>query len=255
MPLAKRIIPTLLFKGDTLVKGKKFGWPRSIGSVVQAAKIYGRRGADEILLCDIAATPENRGPNLKVVEKIADDFFTPLTVGGGVRSWTDVRDLLKAGADKVAINTAAYGTDLIRECADKFGSQAIVASIDYRLFKGAHRWHATCYSHCGQVNAAWNPHAAAVLAVQHGAGEILLTCIDCEGTMLGYELDYLRLIAGIVTVPVIANGGCGGEEDCRLAFDNGASAVGIGSLFAFTDATPATMARHLADKGIEVRMP
>lgn len=252
--LAKRIIPTLLHRGPTLVKGKRFDSWRSIGSVVQAAKIYGKRGADEIILCDIGATPAGRGPDLKTVEKICDDFFTPVTVGGGVRSVADVRDLLSAGADKISINTAAYGSTLIRECADKFGSQAIVASIDYRLFQGEHRWHAQCWSHCGTVNALWNPHAAAVLAVQHGAGEILLTCIDCEGTMEGYELDYLRLIAGIVDVPVIANGGCGSAEHAKVALEAGASAVAIGSMFAFTDETPSSVARHLADAGIEVRV-
>lgn len=252
MPLARRIIPVLTHVGDKLIKGKSFEGDRSIGHVVQAAKIYGQRGADEIVLLDIGATKEARGPNLAVVEKIANDLFTPLTVGGGVRSVQDVRDLLNAGADKVSIGT---NWGIIEECADKFGSQAIVASIDYRLFKGEQRWLAQVYTHAGTVNSIWNPHALAVLQVQRGAGEILLTCIDCEGAMTGFELDYLRLIAGIVTVPVVCNGGCGTPAHALSAIEAGASGVGIGSMFAFTDETPKSVAQYLQRHGVEVRIP
>lgn len=254
MPLAKRIIPTLLFDGDRLIKGKQFSGDRSIGHVAQAAKIYGRRGADEIALMDIFATPLNRGPNLKVIEKIADDLFTPLAIGGGVRSVNDVRDLLNAGADKIIINTAAINTRLIAECADKFGSQAIVASVDYRVRQGEFRAIAQAYSHSGQVNTYWNPHALAVLYAQLGAGEILLTCIDNEGQMQGYELELLRLVAGVVSVPVVANAGCGTPQHALEAIQAGASAVGIGSMFAFTDETPAIVAKYLHSNGVEVRL-
>lgn len=255
MGLAKRIVPVLTFSGDTLIKGRGFAGDRSIGSVVQAAKIYGQRGADEIVLLDITATRDGRGPNLAVVGKVSQDFFTPLAVGGGVRSVDDVRNLLNAGADKVIVNTAAVETDLIQRCADKFGSQAIVASVDYRLRRGEQRWLAQVHARAGTQNTFWNPHALAVLHVQHGAGEILLTCIDCEGDMQGYELDYLRLIAGVVTVPVIAHGGCGTPEHALAALEAGASAVGIGSMFAFTDHTPRSTAKFLQQHGIEVRIP
>lgn len=252
MGLARRVIPVLTHKGDTLIKDRKFAGARSIGSVVQAAKIYGSRGADEIALLDIAAQWQD-GPNLAVVERVSNDLYTPLAAGGGVRTVQHVRDLLMAGADKVIINTAAINTTLIRECADKFGSQAIVASIDFKLVRD--RMLTQVHSHGGTVNALWNPHALAVLYAQHGAGEIMLTDIDREGMMQGFELDYLRLIAGIVACPVIAHAGCGTPAHALEAIQAGASAVGIGSMFAFTDETPATTARYLHERGVEVRLP
>lgn len=244
--LAKRIIPTLLFRGDTLVKGKQFRSWRSVGSVVQAAKIYGNRGADEIILLDIGATPEGRGPNLKIVEKIANDFFTPLTVGGGVRSIDDVRDLLNAGADKVAIGTAQCEGNITRKAAMKFGSQAIVGSVD--VMDG------TAWTECGRRDTLFHFDMAVQSFFQDGAGEILLTSIDREGMMQGYDLDLIREVSEAVTVPVIAHGGCGSAEHCEEAIAAGASAVAIGSLFQFTDETPASVARYLANKNIEVRL-
>ena len=248
MGLAHRIIPSLLFNGDKLIKGKRFdGW-RSVGHVVQAAKIYGQRAADEIILLDIGATPEGRGPNLKVVEKIADHFFTPLTVGGGVRTIDDVRDLLKAGADKVSINTAAMTSpNLIQDVAEKFGSQAIVVAIDVKDGKPMTK--------CGTESpVAWGPMGCALWASQRGAGEIMLTSIDREGTMNGYDLALIESVSKSVQVPVIAHGGCKDYADMAKAIEAGASAVAAGALFAFTDCTPRSAARYLSGVGIEARV-
>ena len=241
--LAKRIIPTLLFRGDTLVKGKQFKSWRSVGSVVQAAKIYGHRGADEIIFLDINATPEGRGPNLKIVEKIADDFFTPLTVGGGVRSIDDVRDLLNAGADKVAICT---NLGVIQKAAEKFGSQAIVGVID--------AIGSDTFVHCGTQRSVYGTRELAIAIESLGAGEILYTAIDREGMFNGYDIDMLRVIADAVTVPVIAHGGCGGMRDTLRAIEAGASGVAIGSMFQFTNETPRDVAIYLNAHGVEVRI-
>lgn len=248
MGLATRVIPTLLFRGDSLVKGERFNSWRSVGHVVQAAKIYAHRAVDEIVLLDIGATPENRGPNCALVEKIAKDFFTPLTVGGGVRNVQDVRDLLNAGADKVAVCTEAWPLfgPLVTECAGKFGSQAIVASIDYRG--------RTCYLDCGRVPASSTPSELATEYAKLGAGEILLTSIDLEGTMSGYDIATIREVSAAVGVPVIAHGGCSGYEDMAAALAAGASAVAAGALFQFTDRTPKGAARFLAEHGFEARV-
>lgn len=231
MSLAHRVIPTLLARGDQLVKGKQFQSWRSIGHVAQAAKIYAARAADEIILLDISATPEGRGPNLALVEKVAKDFFTPLTVGGGVRSVQDVRDLFNAGADKVAIKT---NMAIIPEASAKFGKQAIVAAVDH-------------------VDGYWARESA--LSVQAlGAGEILLTSVDREGEMSGYDIEAIRAVSAAVDVPVIAHGGCSGFQDMVDAIRAGASAVAAGALFAFTDATPKEAARYLKANNIEARV-
>lgn len=261
MGLATRIIPTLLYRGDQLVKGARFDAWRSVGHVVQAAKIYAHRAVDEIVLLDIAATPAGRGPDLAQVEKIARDFFTPLTVGGGVRSVEDVRDLLSAGADKVAIKSAVLDRQrLIRECSDKFGRQAIVAAIDYRVVR------CECgTAHVAVVDSALQPIPVASHEPLHpaawarslealGAGEILLTAVDREGTMEGYDLAVLSAIAGSVNVPVIAHGGCASYADMLGAIQAGASAVAAGALYQFTDHTPKGAAQFLHEQGVEVRL-
>jgi cyclase len=239
MGLAVRIIPTLLMRGPHLVKGKQFSGDRVIGSVLQAVRIHNMRGVDELILMDVGATPEGRGPDFKLIEAITRDCFCPITVGGGVRSVQDVRDLLNAGADRVAICTA-WKADamLLQQCADVVGCQAIVAAID---------------APNGDDLTRPIIKAAASLANALGAGEILLTSIAREGTMTGYDLDLIRAVSAAVDVPVIAHGGCSGYEDMRLAIEAGASAVAAGALFCFTDATPRGAAQYLNEHGVEVR--
>jgi len=247
--LAKRIIPTLLYRGDTLVKGKQFNSWRSVGNVQQAARIYAQRGVDELIILDIGATSEGRGPNLELISRICQDNFCPITVGGGVRTVEDVRDLLMAGADKVAICTAlldGIGFTLLSACARKYGNQAIVASVDVKENE--------IYSNCGEKS--WGPVVVPWCngLEECGAGEILLTSIEREGMMNGYDLDLVRAVSSNVSIPVIAHGGCGSYQDMADAIEAGASAVAAGSLFQFTDETPKGAAEYLSKKGYEVRV-
>lgn len=249
MGLAKRIIPTLLADGEKLVKGKQFNPWRTVGVVEQAARICGSRAVDEIILLDVTATRQGREPNYELVRRISESVFTPLTVGGGVRSVEHITKLLRAGADKVAIGTAAYEVpDLIFDCSEHFGSQAIVMSID--VLGGN-----TVMTHCGKHGYNHSPVYTAGWAERYGAGEILLTSIDREGTMAGYDLDLIREVAQAVDIPVIAHGGCSGYPDMLAAIQAGADAVAAGALFQFTDATPRGAAQYLAAHGIETRIP
>lgn len=249
MSLAHRVIPVLLARGDQLVKGERFQSWRSVGHVEQAARICGARGVDETILLDIAATPEGRGPDLGRIERITESFFTPLTVGGGVRSVEDVRQLLRAGADKVSICTQAYREPgwIIRDAAEYFGRQAIVFALDVM---GGN----TVMFHCGQHGYSHVPVYCAQWAADHGAGEILLTSIDREGTMAGYDLDLIREVSEAVGIPVIAHGGCSGPEDMLNAIRVGASACAAGALFQFTDTTPMECSRFLQERGVEARV-
>lgn len=249
MGLAVRIIPTLLARGEQLVKGRNFQAWRTVGVVEQAARICGARGVDEVILLDIAATPEGRGPDFYRVSRISENFLTPLTVGGGVRSIQHVEQLLRQGADKVAIGTAVYEVgDIIYDCAEYFGSQAIVYAMDVM---GGN----TVMTHCGKHGYSHNPVYCAQWAESHGAGEILLTSIDREGTLSGYDLELVEKVASAVDIPVIAHGGCSGPEDMLEAIRAGASAVAAGALFQFTEWTPASCAQWLADHGVETRVP
>lgn len=244
--LAVRIIPTLLKRGDSLVKGQRFNAWRSVGHVEQAARIYQAREVDELCILDIAATPEGKGPDLAAIERLTEQCFMPITVGGGVRTLEDVRALLRAGADKVAICTAAIeNPPLIPACRDHFGSQAIVAAID------VHKW--TAAKVCAKYRTDIPAVRFAMQCALHGAGEILLTSIDREGTMQGYDLDLIKAVSEAVDVPVIANGGCGLYEHMVEAVKAGASAVAAGAMFQFTEQTPAGAARYLAQHGIEAR--
>jgi cyclase len=246
--LAARVIPTMLVRGRALIKGERFASWRSVGHAAQACRVHAARGVDELVLLDIGATPENRGPDLSLVEELSEACFMPLTVGGGVKSVADVDALLRAGADKVAIGTGAYVVpNLIRDCAEHFGRQAICMSIDVR---GG----STVMTHCGFNGYGHNPLVTAQWAQVHGAGEILLTSIDREGTMQGYDLDLIQSISEAVSIPVIAHGGCSGPEDMLKALHAGASAVAAGALFQFTDETPQSCARWLLTQGMEVRV-
>lgn len=249
MSLAVRIIPTLLVKGQNLVKGTRFNSWRVVGHPMQAARIYAARGVDELILLDISATPEGRGPDFATVEKLSEWCRTPLTVGGGVRSVEDVHRLLRAGADKVAIGTGAYTVpDLVFDCAEHFGGQCIVLAID--VLGGN-----TVMTHCGKHGFNHSPLYTAEWAAKHGAGEILLTSIDREGTMQGYDLELIRAVSSAVDIPVIAHGGAGSYQHLLEALQAGAHAVAAGAMFQFQDLTPLGAAQYLAAHGIETRIP
>lgn len=251
MTLAKRIIPTLLVRGRTLVKGERFDSWRSIGVAMQAAKVHAKRGVDELLILDIAATAESRGPDLDMVRELSAGCFIPITVGGGVRSLQDIDALLRAGADKVSIGTGCFDvSSLLWEASLRFGRQAIVASLDLRAGEPMVR--------CGK-SRVWardgSPKQTAQWLADMGAGEILLSSIDRDGTMTGYDLDLIREVSQAVSVPVIASGGCSGYPDMLAAFKAGADACAAGALWAFGDETPRGAAKYLAEHGINVRLP
>lgn len=232
--LARRIIPTMLVRGRTLVKGRQFAGDRSIGHAQQAARVHAMRGVDELLILDIGATPEGRGPDLDMVRELSAEVFIPITVGGGVKTLNDITALLRAGADKVCIHS---GRGVIPEASQRFGRQAIVYSLD----------------HIDDVE----PEAVADAARNFetlGVGEIVLQSMDRDGTMSGYNLDVIEAVADAVSIPVIASGGCSGYADMAEALKRGASGVACGALFAFTDATPKAAARYLHEHGFPVRL-
>lgn len=246
--LAHRIIPSILCRGRQQVKGTKFDSWRSVGLAAQAVRIHNARGVDEICLLDVGATPEGRGPDLSLVEELSEVVFSPLSVGGGVRSVKDVRALLQAGADKVVIGTGVCEVeDLVRDCVDAVGSQAIVVAEDVGYGDSV-------MIHCGKKGYSHDPVDFAQWAERAGAGEILLTSVDREGTMGGYDLDLIRRVSKAVGIPVIAHGGCRDYEDMVDAIHAGASAVAAGALFQFTDSTPLEAAKALREYGIEVRL-
>lgn len=258
--LSVRIIPTLLHRGLTLVKGVRFNSWRSVGNVMQAAKIYAAREVDELCILNIGATPNNESPDFEMVEKLTEGNFTPITVGGGVKSIDDVSKLLNAGADKIAVCSAVPISDLLETVSARFGSQVIVVSIDigsitYSNGKKMQTLFVSCgRGHVTYCDLLYPPSQWAKWAEERGAGEILLTSIDQEGTMEGYDLDLIKEVADAVSIPVIAHGGCSGYEDMYSAIKAGASAVAAGALFQFTDCTPKGAAQYLKQKGIEVRI-
>lgn len=233
----------MLYKGAELVKGQKFDSWRGVGSAIQAMRLYERRKVDELIFLDVAATREGREPDYKLIREVADEFSVPLTVGGGIRTIEHVKQLLRSGADKVAVGTCI---ELIPEIAHAFGRQAAVASIDYRSDG--------CYVRSGLVPTFDSPWERARHAENLGAGEILLNCIDRDGTMQGYDLETIRMVSGSVCVPVIACGGCSGYDDMAKALEAGAAAVAAGALFQFTQNTPIKAARHLRGMGFHTRV-
>ena len=252
-----RIIPCLDVKDGRVVKGINFERLRDAGDPVEQAMIYDAAGADELCFLDITASHENRGTLLDVVRRTADVCFMPLTVGGGVRTLEDIRALLLAGADKVAINTEAVRRpELVREAAEKFGSQCIVAAIDAK--QGAHNHNAPpfeVFTHGGRQATAIDAIAHARQLVSFGAGEILLTSMDRDGTRIGYDIALTRAVADAVTVPVVASGGVGKLDDLIAGVRDGhASAVLAASIFHFGEITIAQAKRALAEAGLPVRL-
>jgi cyclase len=253
--LAKRIIPCLDVKDGRVVKGVRFVELRDAGDPVEAALAYDAQGADELVFLDITASHEDRTTMLDVVRRTAEGIYMPLTVGGGIRTVDDVRRLLRAGADKVSLNTAALERPaVIREAAERFGSQCIVVAIDARRRTEPEATGWGVFTHGGRRPVGRDAVAWAQEAVEQGAGEILLTSMDRDGTKDGYDLELTRAVADAVTVPVIASGGAGSlEHFCEAVTEGGADAALAASLFHFGIHTIAEVKRYLADRGVEVR--
>lgn len=250
--LKVRVIPTLLWKGFGLVKGEGFDSWRQVGTVMPSIKVYNARDVDELILLDITASEEDREPDYDSIEEFASECFVPLTYGGGVNDLAIIRKVLLSGADKVAINTVAYTKPgLVKEAAYKFGSQCIVASIDVKKSKNGQY---ECYSHCGTNATGRNPVEWAQTIEALGAGELLLSSIDRDGTMQGYDNELIQRVSSAVSIPVIASGGAGNYDHMLQALEKGrATAVAAASIFHFTEQTPAEAKRYLAQHGIPVR--
>lgn len=250
--LKVRIIPTLLYRDFGLVKGVRFDSRRAVGSAMQAIKVYNLRGVDELVFLDVTATLQGRSPDLELVDELADDCFMPLAVGGGVRTVDDVGKLLSVGADKVVMNTVLVeDPDVVRRSAERYGSQCVVTSIDVRR-DGDGR--PVAWTRSATVDTGRSPVDLACEAEQLGAGEILLTSVDRDGTMEGYDLDVTRDVSRAVGIPVIASGGAGTYDHLAAAVQEGeASAVAAAAIFHFTQQTPMEAKHHLGGLGIPVR--
>lgn len=261
----------MLCRGRSLVKGQRFVNDRVVGHVLQAARTHAARGVDELMILDVAATAEGRGPDLAMIEELTDGCFIPVTVGGGVRTMVQIKELLRAGADKVCIGTAVVDCPgLLKEAADSFGSQAIVVSIDVRgmVAQCCEQEHPVVWVDCGKnfvsypIPGIWvddrrqlaDPRKYAEMVVAEGAGEILLQSVERDGTLSGYDLDLVRSVSSSIPIPVIVCGGCSGYADMVAAIKAGASAVAAGALFQFEDATPREAAAYIKQHGGEARV-
>ncbi len=259
MSLAKRIIPCLDVDNGRVVKGVQFVDIRDAGDPVEIARRYDQEGADEITFLDITASHEQRDTMAHVVEQVAGEVFIPLTVGGGIRETADIRRMLNAGADKVGINTAAvFNPDFVREAADQFGSQCIVVAIDAKQVddgseSGKPRWE--IFTHGGRKPTGIDAIEWAERMVDYGAGEILLTSMDRDGTRNGFDLALTRAVSDAVDVPVIASGGVGTLDHLAEGVLQGhADAVLAASIFHFGEYSIAEAKRHMASRGIEMRL-
>lgn len=255
--LKRRLIPKLLFKssprGAVLVTTRNFGRTLEIGDPVSQAKIYEAQVTDELIFLDIDATPQSRLAMLEVVRRAAACAFMPITIGGGVRSLADFRTLLSHGADKVALTTAALeDPELVRSASAAFGSQCVVVGIDYRRTQdGTLR----VFSHCGKTPTPHNPVSWARQVAELGAGEILLTSIDRDGTGDGLDLETARLVTTAVGIPVILSGGCGLARHFIEGFTlGGADAVAAGTFFCFKDQNPMQTRAHIRNAGVPIRV-
>jgi len=251
--LAKRIIPCLDVTGGRVVKGVNFVGLRDAGDPVECAKAYELQGADELTFLDITASSDARETMVDIVRRCAEQVFMPLTVGGGIRTAADVRKMLNAGADKVSFNTAAISNpDILNECSDMFGSQCTVIAIDARR-KDDGTW--GVFTHGGRNPTDLDAVEWAIEATQRGAGEILLTSMDADGTKDGYDLELTRTVSEAVSVPVIASGGAGTLEHLVDAVSKGkADAVLAASIFHFGTFTIQEVKQFMQEKGIEVRL-
>ena len=252
--LTKRIIPCLDVNAGSVVKGVNFVNLMDAGDPVEVAKIYDAEGADELVFLDITASSDKRDTVVDMVERVGDQVFIPFTVGGGIRTVADMQKILRAGADKVSVNSAAIDNpDLIREGAEKFGSQCIVLAIDAKKRSDGDGW--TVYKHGGRIDTGLDAVEWAKRGVSLGAGEILLTSMDGDGTKAGYDLALTRAISDAVGVPVIASGGAGTLEHFREALDEGgADAALAASLFHYKIMTIREVKEYLRDHGVPVRL-
>jgi cyclase len=257
MALAKRIIPCLDVDNGRVVKGVRFVDIRDAGDPVEIAKRYDQQGADEITFLDITASSDNRETMVHVVDAVAGQVFIPLTVGGGIRTVDDIRRMLNAGADKVSINTAAvHRPEFVKEAADRFGAQCIVVAIDAKRVSAGgapNRWE--IFTHGGRKPTGIDAVDWARRMVDYGAGEILLTSMDRDGTRQGFDNALNRAVSDAVSVPVIASGGVGTLDDLANGIVEGhADAVLAASIFHFGTYTIEQAKRHMAQRGIEVRL-
>jgi len=249
--LTLRIIPCLDVNAGRVVKGTKFLNLRDAGDPVEIAKRYNREQADELVFLDITASHEKRPIMLDVVRRTAEQVFIPLTVGGGIRTINDIRELLKAGADKVSLNTSAVeNPELINKSSKIFGSQCIVVAIDAKK-NAKNRW--DVYTHGGRVKTSLDAVKWAKEAQKLGAGEILLTSMDCDGTKNGYDIGLTKAISSTVTVPVIASGGAGSMKHFKDAYNCGASAVLAASLFHYKEISISRLKKYLRQNSVPVR--
>ncbi len=252
MTLAKRIIPCLDVSGGRVVKGINFKNLVDAGDPVELAKIYGDEGADELTFLDISASVEDRKTTLDIVRQTAEQVFIPLTVGGGIRSADDVNVLLRNGADKVSVNTAAIARpELINQIADRFGNQVLVLSVDARRSRTPSGFEIT--THGGRQGTEIDALAWIEEAIARGVGEILLNSMDADGTRAGYDLEMLRRAREISEVPIIASGGAGSIEDFAHALNAGADALLAASVFHFGIHRISDVKRYLSEQGFSVR--
>lgn len=251
--ITKRIIPCLDVKDGRVVKGIQFVGLRDAGDPVELAKFYDSEGADELVFLDISASHEGRKTMVEVVEKVAAELAIPFTVGGGINSLEDMKKILRAGADKVSLNTAAVtNPDLIKEGADFFGSQCIVVAIDAKYDEELSSWRV--YTHGGRKATEWEVVSWAKEAIKLGAGEILLTSMDDDGSKDGFNLELTRRVSEAVTVPVIASGGAGNAEHFAQAFKEGkADAALAASIFHYKETSVKEVKTYLKEKGVNVR--
>lgn len=249
----KRIIPCLDVNGGRVVKGVNFVNLIDAGDPVEIAAAYDKAGADELVFLDITASSDNRGTVVDMVRRVAEKVFIPFTVGGGIRTVEDFKVLLREGADKISINSSAINTpELISNAADRFGSQCVVVAIDARRREDGSGWNV--YKNGGRIDTGLDAIEWAMKANALGAGEILLTSMDCDGTKAGYDIELTRLISQNVSIPVIASGGAGTKDHFYDALTEGcADAALAASLFHFKELEILDLKNYLADKGVSVR--
>lgn len=249
----KRIIPCLDCKDGRVVKGTNFVNLRDAGDPVEVASMYDKAGADEVVFLDITASSDGRKTTVDLARRVAERLFIPFTIGGGIRTIDDFKLLLREGADKISVNSAAImNPNLISEAADKFGSQCVVVAIDAKRRADGSGWN--IFKNGGRVDMNMDAVEWAIKACELGAGEILLTSMDCDGTKAGYDIELTRIIAENVSIPVIASGGAGNMEHFYDAFTAGkADAALAASLFHFKEMEIADLKNYLAGKGVSVR--
>lgn len=250
----KRIIPCLDVNNNRVVKGTNFVNLRDAGNPVEVAKAYNQAGADELVFLDITASSDYRRTVVDMVRKVAEQVFIPFTVGGGIRTVDDFKELLREGADKISINSAAImNPNLISEAADKFGSQCVVVAIDAKRREDGNGWN--IFKNGGRIDMGIDAVEWAMKADKLGAGEILLTSMDCDGVKQGYDIELTKIIADNVSIPVIASGGAGTKEHFREALTEGnADAALAASLFHYKELEIMDLKQYLDEKGVAVRL-